>query len=99
MDQLSDNDEHSWSDGDTPTPMFATHGWSDTTLTSSLTGRSSFGSWEEDEGVCKLPEVTGLVVGGDVFFTCSTCERYVALSLVSLLGYIWFNNAMRFHCL
>ena len=58
MNQLSDNDEHSWSDGDTPTPMFATHGWSDTTLTSSLTGRSSFGSWEEDEGVCKLPEVT-----------------------------------------
>lgn len=51
MNQLSDNDEHSWSDGDTPTPMFATHGWSDTTLTSSLTGRSSFGSWEEDEGI------------------------------------------------
>lgn len=40
------SDEESWSEDDTPTPKTMQQ-WSDATLT----GRSSFCSWGEDEGV------------------------------------------------
>ena len=51
-EQLSEEEDNdSWSDGATPIPDMTHKRWSDTTLTESLTGRSSFCSWGEDEGV------------------------------------------------
>ncbi|XP_019853032.1 PREDICTED: protein FAM149B1-like [Amphimedon queenslandica] len=57
-DQLSsEGDEDTWSGSDTPTPQVAPNQWSDATLT----GRSSFCSWGEDEGV--LDRIAGETVG------------------------------------
>ncbi len=56
LDHLSEEEDEyddTWSDRTTPTTpqMPAPSGWSDVTLTESVTGRSSYASWEEDEGV------------------------------------------------
>ena len=55
LDQLSEEEDEfydTWSDRTTPTSQVPVpRGWSDVTLTESVTGRSSYTSWEEDEGV------------------------------------------------
>lgn len=63
FDQLSEDDddetEDTWSNRTTPTSQMPVPcGWSDVTLTGSITGRSSYASWEEDEGVSDLHCVT-----------------------------------------
>ena len=57
-DQLSsEGDDDTWSGSDTPTPQVAPNQWSDATLT----GRSSFCSWGEDEGVSLIPCYSALM--------------------------------------
>ena len=56
LDHLSEEDdgdfEGTWSDTTTPTSQHPVpHGWSDVTLTGSVMDRSSYASWEENEGV------------------------------------------------
>ncbi len=56
LDHLSEEDgddfEGTWSDTTTPTSQHPVpRGWSDVTLTGSVMDRSSYTSWEENEGV------------------------------------------------